>query len=210
LSLSFYDILTTRTFLFLSVQLKQVTSRIEHPNSTLQRLMPPRNTLYSPIPESMRTLRNYGSIVDALRGVLLSIEDGVVEEREAVEEGLARTSTSGDGGAVDKTRLPSEFLVRVKRDSWSRSARRKRRGDESGSSQESLPNDENDKKTVSAFLHSAALVCVLRLAGHERQLGAQWESKEDRLALEFRWVYGWDRSVFESFVSHVRRRVVGG
>jgi hypothetical protein len=114
----------------------------------------------------------------------------VVEEREAAEEEQAQTTTSGarsPSGAVDE---PPEFLVRALRDSWSRSARRKRRGDESGSSQEPSSTDGDDMKTVSDFFDSAALVCVVRLAGLERQVRARRESKENRLELEFQWVYG--------------------
>jgi hypothetical protein len=161
----------------------------------------------------MKTSRDYGSIVEALRSVLLSIEDAVVEEREAVEEEQAQTATTGarsPSGAVDEHHPPPEFLIRASRDSWSRSARRKRRRDENGPYWEPSSRDGDDMKTVSDFFHSAVLVGVVRLAGQvERQVRAQRDSKEHRLVLEFQWVYGWDRSVFESFVSHVRRRVLG-
>ena len=70
---------------------------------------------------------------------------------------------------------------------WSRSARRKRRS----ASSAHLP-------TWSA--RQPALTCSVRVIETSSQT-------KGSLALEFQWLYGTDRALFESFVSHVGRKV---
>jgi len=185
---------------------KQVTSRIEHPNPTLQRLMPPCNTLHFPIPDSINTCNSYDSIIDVLRSVLLSIEDAAVEEHKAVHEdrAQAQASTTRSYSSSIHRQAPGWFLFCASCDSWSRSARRKRgRGDDAGSAKKLTDGDTPE--SMSCFYASASLVCTVCI-----DIG-RWgrgEDKAKRLQLGFQWVYGWDRALFESFVSHVRRKVV--
>lgn len=164
------------------------------------------------IPESFQTSRSYDSFGEVLWGVLSSIEDAVVEERGQQAEATSSIARR-DGSGTDQRHLPSEFLVRASRDSWSRSARRKRgRGDIVGSTRESLPTDKNELETVTDFFASAALVCTVRFAGGELEPGVQGQGKplDKVLRLEFQWVCGRDRGLFESFVSHVGRGTMGG
>jgi hypothetical protein len=66
----------------------------------------------------------------------------------------------------------------------------------------------DELETTSGFFASAALVCIVCFS--ERETQERGEPKVKRLGLEFQWVYGWDRVLFESFVSHVGRRATGG
>jgi hypothetical protein len=179
----------------------QVISRIDHRNSTLQRLMPARNILYFPIPGSSVTISGCNSICIALRSVLSSIDDAVVEEYKIGQEQVQAT--------IDQYGLPPGFLFRASCDSWSRSARRKRgRRDNAATTAEfPLPINQDQLEAMSDFFATAALVCIVRFTG-EFDREDQRELKQ--LGLEFQWVYGCDRALFESFVNHVRRAVMLG
>jgi hypothetical protein len=80
--------------------------------------MPPRNILDFPIPESIVTSSSYDSISDALRSVLLFIEDAFVEEHGPVQEDQAQASsmTQSYASGIAQQCLPPVFLVRASRD----------------------------------------------------------------------------------------------
>jgi hypothetical protein len=84
-----------------------------------------------------------------------------MEERGTVQEGRELAT-------------PPEFLVRASRDEWSRSVRRKRnRKYDAGSVAEPLSTDRDKLETTGFFFSSAALVCIVRLAGRELEHEAQ-------------------------------------
>ena len=196
----------------------KLTCRIDHPNPTLHHLMPPRNTLRFPISQSTEIPKGYESIVDALRISLSCIEGVIVEEHGAGQQLLEEEEP--DQATLKDRPQAQEFLVRALCDSWSRRARRstkreRRDSDAPGSSINPLPaNNLGDElelgtMTMSSFFDSAALVCIciVRRSGHQVQ-GQPEMSLVTLLEVEFRWVYGKDRALFESFVSHVKRRMV--
>lgn len=73
---------------------------------------------------------------------------------------------------------------------WSRSARRTRRRIDSSAN----PQTSSTRQP--------ALTCSVRVI--ERPIS---EATGPSLALEFQWLYGTDRTLFESFASHVWRKV---
>ena len=141
------------------------------------------------------------SIYIALRSVLSSIDGAVVEEYKGVQEEQLQAT-------LDQHCLSPGFLVRASCDSWSRSARRKRgrRDDAATMEIRPLPTNQDELESMSDFFATAALMCIVRFTGGE--FDREDQRKPKRLGLEFQWVYGWDRALFESFVSHVGRRVV--
>ena len=116
----------------------------------------------------------------------------------------------GSGAHAALPSLPSDegagpLLVRASRDTWSRSARRKRGRADDPRSEDALQEDASGLKadTFAATAAAAAMVCVISLGVGRRGGGGGLHE-----GLEFRWVYGWDRALFESFASHVGRKVL--
>jgi hypothetical protein len=147
--------------------------------------MPRRNTL------RFSNLVGAGREVEVLRNVLSSIEGVRIYERayQGVDEQLSRAT---DGGG-------QLLCVRALGDTWSRSARRKRNkqahlsSSHGGGGSGGRLLDAQQSSPVHDII-SSGLVCFIC-----------WKDNE----LEFQWVYGHDRALFESFASHVSRKVVG-
>ena len=112
-------------------------------------------------------------------------------------------------GPLESRPLAREFLIWAPCDSWSRRARRKRERRDDAADADALPRAETVTEDMSGFFDSASLVCVCGVG--ERAEGTQEQGQGGAvLIVEFQWVYGRERALFESFVSHVGRRIGGG
>lgn len=78
------------------------------------------------------------------------------------------------------------LLVEAERNTWSRSARRSRHR---------FSTTLENLQTPSS--RQPALTCSIQVI----------DTSSQTVALEFQWLYGTDRTLFESFVSHVLRKV---
>jgi hypothetical protein len=134
-----------------------------------------------------------------------------------VEEHGVEQQVEEPAQAASRDPPSREFSVWASCDSWSRRARRKRErsdGAGAGSSVDTSPagslpvRDEWEAGTVtmSRFFDSAALVCICGVGDHDEPA----QGLGTGLGVEFRWVYGRERALFESFASHVGRRTVDG
>jgi hypothetical protein len=102
---------------------------------------------------------------------------------------LEGVSTNTNPGLISNASASSIWFVEAEGNTWSRSARRARRRIDSSAN----PQTSSTRQP--------ALTCSVRVI--ERSSEATGPS----LALEFQWLYGTDRTLFESFVSHVWRKV---
>ncbi|KAF9560031.1 hypothetical protein CPC08DRAFT_495149 [Agrocybe pediades] len=107
---------------------------------------------------------------------------------------------------VSAVRAPStengdmpHFLVEAQENTWSRSARRnhKRRGQPPRDAVEPVVD------TAPADSNSPGLTCSCRVYD-----GAASDGQPTAAGVEFQWVYGKDRRLFEGFVGHVSRKIV--
>ncbi|KAG5720501.1 putative methyltransferase C27D7.08c [Termitomyces sp. T112] len=142
-------------------------ARIANPNPTLQRLLPPRNTLKFDI------VMGENDALGCLEKVLRSVEDA--------------TFTPDDGANPEGSL--SSYVVSVTCDTWSRGARRKRKRQ-----QEKAANGN----VVSEGDCSPEFVCSIVLRS---------EPDRNRIQMDVQWLYGKERSLFESFASHVARKL---
>ncbi|KIK05303.1 hypothetical protein K443DRAFT_360261 [Laccaria amethystina LaAM-08-1] len=81
----------------------------------------------------------------------------------------------------EKSSTLSAFLIRSAEDTWSRKARRQ-------------------PATSSAFRDQSPMCLVC-------SVGIRYSSENSELSLESQWIVGRDRKMFESFVSHIGRKV---
>ncbi|KAG6856825.1 hypothetical protein H0H87_000300 [Tephrocybe sp. NHM501043] len=161
------------------------TARLPNPNTTLQRLLPPRNTLHF--------------------NITTNLEDSDMEDLECVLRGVEGATVSPDaptcGGGM------AAFVVSVPHDTWSRSARRKRK-------REIVDADSGEAADLSSGPEALALVCgvVLRrrvgVENHDSEKDT--DKKQVEMELAVRWMYGKERSLLESFSSHIARKLNGG
>ncbi|GLB43625.1 putative protein of unknown function (DUF890) [Lyophyllum shimeji] len=168
-------------------------ARITNPNPTLQRLLPPRNTLRS----TVGVVR--GDIGERLLGVLSSVEGARVTLLDETE-GTGGGSGAGDDATNGQDTVPKsvvcKLVVSVASDTWSRAARRKRkRGDAQG---DALAGDAAACFTPAEVRSDPALVCAITVLS-----GGQGTE----LDMEVRWLYGRNRALLESFASHVGKKV---
>lgn len=129
--------------------------------------MPSRNTLRQSYPHFKATT----GAEQALLKVLKSIEGVVV--------------------APDNPASGEDLLVKALRNTWSRSARRRKL----------MAVDSSVEPRPS----SPALVCYIRCLGGTND--ARHSPGHEPIVLEFDWVQGKDRGLFESFMSHVARKL---
>ena len=97
---------------------------------------------------------------------------------------------SASNGVFSSSALRT-LLVEAEGNTWSRSARRSRRRIDSSST--ILPTSSTRQPT---------LTCSVRVIETSNQ-AAEGQS----LVMEIQWLYGTDRTLFESFVSHLWRKV---
>lgn len=81
-------------------------------------------------------------------------------------------------GEIEVTAAGGHIMIKAKGDTWSRSARRKRK-----------------RQDLEVDLDTVVLICTIKLEDGNREIVYQW-------------VHGEDRGLFESFCSHVSRKVV--
>lgn len=157
--------------------------------------MPTRNTLEQPFQVAKHTES------DELNKILLKVFDSIgglaVEPRY-----LDRNSKSARSGSL----LSSFMLVQATKNTWSRSVRRRRRQvtDQTADSPERLT-----PKTQTQV--PDPLVCSVRWSSESG--GSPYGGGGIQICLEFQWIYGRERALYESFVGHVSRKVgyfIGG
>ena len=114
-------------------------------------------------------------------------------------EGVSTTSktpgSASNGGASHSRTL----LVEAEGNAWSRSARRSRHR-----RHQNDPSTTPENITTSSF-RQPALTCSVQVI--DCTSSQTTSTEEQSLALEFQWLYGTDRTLFESLVSHVWRKV---
>ncbi|KAM5539796.1 hypothetical protein V8D89_006609 [Ganoderma adspersum] len=141
-------------------------ARLPHPG--MQNLMPLRNTLKQPLPQT-----DHASQLGLLVSAIIGSTDGVIA-----------SNLSQDQSILD-------MVISTYENTWSRAARRKRK---------------ELMKTEPAASGETRMTCRIR---HQRgEAGGQERTITDYLVLD--WVKGRDRGLFESFASHVERKVVEG
>jgi len=121
----------------------------------------------------------------------------VLEKNLRLLEGVS--ATNRDIGSVNNSVFSSPasrtLFVEAEGNTWSRSARRNRRRNHPSTTLE---------KTPASVSRQPVLTCSVQVIDMLSQaMGAEGQS----LALEFQWLYGTDRTLFESFVSHIWRKV---
>ncbi|KAG6826353.1 hypothetical protein H0H92_000219 [Tricholoma furcatifolium] len=175
-------------------RLRDDITRIANPNPTLQRLLPSRNSLHFDL--HITKIDAQERLISALRG----IEGAQV---------MAVENNTDASHAADEVTSSWSCVVAVAGDTWSRSARRKqkrkreREEDASGSGRgHDSPSNSSKEPTY------PALVCalVLRDGDHGDALADDAQNRI-QTRMEVQWVYGHDRSLLESFASHVARRI---
>ena len=116
----------------------------------------------------------------------------VLEKNLRILEGVS--ATNRNIGSVDNNVVSSPasrtLLVEAERNTWSRSARRNRRRNDFSTTLEDTP---------ASLSRQPVLTCSVQVI----DMGTVGQD----LALEFQWLYGTDRTLFESFVSHIWRKV---
>ena len=144
--------------------------------------MPPRNTLTQSFPNCT-----------------FPILSEILDRNLRLLEGVSTTNKapgSGSNGGASPSRT---LLVEAEANTWSRSARRSRHR-----RHQNDPSTTPKNITTSCF-RQPALTCSVQVIDCRSSQATSTE--EQSLALEFQWLYGTDRTLFESFVSHVWRKV---
>ncbi|EKM54577.1 uncharacterized protein PHACADRAFT_258520 [Phanerochaete carnosa HHB-10118-sp] len=145
------------------------------------------------LPDSLARISN-----SALQSIMPSrntLRQTYAQFQTAVEakEALLKVLKSIDGVAITSRNLTSEdeLLLHASQNTWSRAARRRKL----------IPEDP----TAEPQSALPALVCRMRCSGNSSD--TQDSSGHESVILECDWVQGKDRGLFESFVSHVARKL---
>ncbi|EIW74733.1 hypothetical protein CONPUDRAFT_169696 [Coniophora puteana RWD-64-598 SS2] len=145
-------------------------------NPSLQKHMPPHNCLYQPF-SSEHTVTQ---LQDAVQRVLDAIE-GV-----SWSCNMHKSEDSGEESPAPET--SSRMIVKAAQNTWSRSARRKKKAE---MEEQSDALASGLRQVVEPILR-CSMKCM---------------DNVEELELEYTWTEGEDRGVFESFASHVNRKV---
>jgi len=169
---------------FGTLRLPDSLARITNP--ALQSIMPSRTTLYQRVTQNTNLLSS-DTLYRALTRVLEAVE-GVV-----VDLNSERTDSGSKTGGVS-----SSILVTARENTWSRSARRKMMN----ATKSRMP----DPPPTLLSVMRCRITC-----GDGPCPGSMGDKRVTTSGphLAYLWVDGSDRGVFESFVSHVNRRLVG-
>ncbi|KIK64412.1 hypothetical protein GYMLUDRAFT_413708 [Collybiopsis luxurians FD-317 M1] len=180
---------------FHDIRLPDDISRIEHPNPAIAKCLPGHNNVLQPV-----SVTSKSALADTLRNVLSSIKGVAVHNRSATNRDL---SDVGDAPMEVDSEVVSEFIVSAQRDTWSRSARRRQRNEDlvvepTGPAVSSIP--------PISFKGSCLIVsiCIKDPQPPAVTFGSR---KQSGFLVEFCWRKGWDRNLFDSFCSHVSRKV---
>ncbi|KDR73624.1 hypothetical protein GALMADRAFT_251373 [Galerina marginata CBS 339.88] len=169
----------------------------------LYSVMPPRNTLSQPFP-------NFGSdtIYSAVSEVLRSIDGVSATELSPPLPAAADSRPGCDSLSAEADNVSDNsvllFFVEAQGNTWSRSARRSRHRQSEDKAKD--VTSRTDQPTVP----KPALTCSCRVTGAsdtEFPSGNVAGGDAAVYSVEFQWVFGSDRSLFESFVGHVGRKV---
>ncbi|KAH9833054.1 S-adenosyl-L-methionine dependent methyltransferase [Rhodofomes roseus] len=162
---------------FGDVHLPDSIARISSPS--VHSLMPAHNTVQQTYPQSTSSLDHLSSVVAS---ILSSVES--VSTRPLIPRDDETASSALTGADV---------LVTAARDTWSRAARRRKMREAVMQVDEEL---------------SVALVCRVACAAlEEDDPAARARGVAESLVLQCHWVKGSDRGLFESFASHLSRKV---
>ncbi|KAF8972055.1 hypothetical protein BDZ97DRAFT_1692548 [Flammula alnicola] len=160
------------------------------PTHTLYPVLPPKNTLVQTFPDFTFT-----TVRDALSEILQSIEGVSATEVNHPHE-PSDSAIVFSHSAQDPTNSGSAdlFFIEAQENTWSRSARRKRR--HRPQPQEGIIAASRDPARVAIMSNQ---IDIAPDAGTAATTGI--------CAVEFQWIFGKDRALFESFVSHVNKKV---
>jgi len=126
-------------------------------------------------------------------------------EATVLRLGEALSAVLNSISGVSATYISSEegvFLVEAQENTWSRSARRSKHQLHAAAATADKPASSSDIKTAS----SPGLTCSCRVFGVNGQAEDQ-EVHARSNGIEFQWIYGTDKKLFESFLGHVSRKV---
>lgn len=171
----------------------------------LHPVMPARNTLCQSFDFSSLTKH---SQIPSLRSIQKILVD-VLESVEEVEVQEIATTQDSDCPPLSKLLIrsncyPPPVLVKTLQNTWSRSARRQRRV------KSTIEVASASVLTVSEMTCSIHWINIVSLNSAERGQGKSSEypsSLCSSATLEFQWVYGRERGAFDTFFSHVARKV---
>ncbi|KAF8166825.1 S-adenosyl-L-methionine dependent methyltransferase [Pholiota molesta] len=170
---------------FTDTHLPDSVARISFLPSThpLYPVLPPRNTLVQPFACTAAVLR------EAVEETVQSLDLQGVQVTPSM---IAKEEGSSDV-------LPS-FLVEAQANTWSRSARRGRKRQVQAADDTHSQDLPRLTTTVSP---SPSLTCSIRTIAPDSSLTGNIGS----VSVEFQWIFGRDRALFESFTSHISRKV---
>jgi len=146
-------------------------------NPSLQKHVPPHNCLYQPFSSEHTVAQLRGAVqqvLDAIEGVTWSPNEQEVE-------------SNGQRSPAPET--SPRMVVRAAQNTWSRSARRKKKA-----------AMEEQSDALAALSLGQVVEPILRCS-------MKCMDNVEELELEYTWMEGDDRGVFESFASHVNRKV---
>ncbi|KAF8630961.1 hypothetical protein AX17_005317 [Amanita inopinata Kibby_2008] len=185
---------------FTDMHLPDSIARI--PNPVLQPHMPQRNTLDQliTIPVSSYAARTNEIVPEKLKAALLQalsqIEDVTVQERAGALSPSSPSSTLGESEGEQELGIHVlYFTVEARRNTWSRSARRR------ALHRERDVNDKSQTHVPTSIPNS--MMCGIELK--TCPTGSQNENRAGKVTFE--WLYGRERILFESFVRHVTRKM---
>ncbi|KAF5370555.1 hypothetical protein D9757_010131 [Collybiopsis confluens] len=183
---------------FLDVRLPDSVSRVPNPNPSISKCLPAHNTITQSVPAISKTL-----LAENLHQMLSSISHLNIQSRTAARENrLDADMTAMD---VDDSDVP-DIVIFAQEDTWSRSARRRRNQVPLDASSSMNPSVSSTPLLPSL---DTALVCSIHIKDlPSRDVNSLGGNRPTRLGLEFCWRRGRERTLFDSFCSHISRKVL--
>lgn len=145
-------------------------------------MLPPRNTLVQPFACTAAVLR------EVLEETIQSLDP---QEVHVTPSRIAKEEESD---------VMPLFLVEAQANTWSRSARRGRKRQAQSADD---PLSQNLPRLTTTISPSPSLTCSIRTIAPDSSLTGNIGS----VFVEFQWIFGRDRALFESFTSHISRKV---
>ena len=142
-------------------------------------MLPPRNTLAQPYC-GCTPARLYEALAETLRTIEA---DGVLATEVSALEGSYHSS----------------FLIEARANTWSRNARRSRR-------QRAETQLQPEDTPTTAAAANPSLTCSARVTIQETDASSS-TAGPSTCSVEFQWIYGKERALFESFASHINRKI---
>ncbi|KAH9847987.1 S-adenosyl-L-methionine dependent methyltransferase [Lenzites betulinus] len=173
---------------FSDIRLPDSLGRLPHQNT--HHPAQPRNTLHQPLPHAP----SVPHAASATRSTLASI-DGL-SMHDTPHDQLSPSPSPSPSPPPSTTPAPAlDVLVSIPGDTWSRAARRRK-----------LQQHRMDVEASASAAAAPSLVCRVRCEGAD---GGETRDGDGHTTagLVFDWLRGRDRALFESFASHVGRKV---